>query len=94
MMRVDAHAMKPYTIPVSPEPSSSPEAGQKLVDWIGGNAHAIDPEAANEKLHEAELLQDDEIVALAFKTGRDSLFMTNKRILVLDVKVRALGRVL
>jgi hypothetical protein len=87
MMRVDAHAMKPYTIPVSPEPSSSPEAGQKLVDWIGSNAHAIDPEAANEKLHEAELLQDDEIVALAFKTGRDSLFMTNKRILVLDVKV-------
>jgi hypothetical protein len=33
------------------------------------------------------LLQDDESVALAFKTGRDSLYMTNKRILVLDVKV-------
>lgn len=86
MMRVAAHAMKPYTIPVSPETSSSPEAGQKLVDWIGSNASTIDSEAANEKLHEAQLLQDDEKVALAFKSGRDSLFMTNKRLLVLDVK--------
>ncbi|KAL3807765.1 hypothetical protein ACHAXA_007578 [Cyclostephanos tholiformis] len=86
MMRVDAHAMRPYTLPVSPESSKSPEAGQKLLDWIGSNAGAIDAEAANEKLHEAELLQDDEKVALAFKTGRDSLFMTNKRLLVLDVK--------
>jgi hypothetical protein len=89
MMRIDAHEMLPYTIPVLSEvlAPSDPNAGQKLIDWIGSNAQAHDPEAANAKLHEAGLLQDDESVALAFKTGRDSLYMTNKRILVLDVKV-------
>lgn len=88
LMRIDAHEMMPYTIHVSSEVmiQSDPKAGQKLIDWIGSNAAAIDPEAANEKLHEAGLLQDDETVALAFKTGRDSLYMTNKRLLVLDVK--------
>lgn len=92
MMRVDAHAMKPYTDPVLPDliVPSPPDAGQKLIDWIGDNAAAIDPEAVNEKLHEAGLLQDDESVAFAFKTGRDSLFMTNKRLLVLNVKVSTL----
>jgi hypothetical protein len=57
------------------------------LDWIGENAYALDNAEINEKFREAELLQDDERVAFAFKTGRDSLYLTNKRLLVFDVHV-------
>ena len=91
MMREDGHKIKPYTSLVSPElliPSASPEARQNLLDWVGDNAQAIDAAAVNEKFHEAGLLQHDERVAFAFKTGRDSLYLTNKRLFVIDVQVR------
>jgi len=35
-------------------------------------------------------LQHDERVAFAFKTGRDSLYLTNKRLFVIDVQVSML----
>mmetsp|Transcript_12428 Transcript_12428/g.27015 ORF Transcript_12428/g.27015 Transcript_12428/m.27015 type:complete len:831 (+) Transcript_12428:168-2660(+) len=88
MMRVSGHQMKPYTSAVSPDllVPSPPGTGEKLFDWIGDNAAAIDAEAVNEKFHEAGLLQHDERVAFAFKTGRDSLYLTNKRLFVIDVQ--------
>jgi hypothetical protein len=81
--------MKPYTSLVSSEllVPASPETSQNLFDWIGNNAQAIDASACNEKFHEAGLLQQDEHIAFAFKTGRDSLYLTNKRLFLIDVQV-------
>jgi hypothetical protein len=87
LMRVNGHQLKPYTSPVSPDIlQASPGSGTNLLDWIGNNAAAIDAEAVNEKFQEAGLIQDDERVAFAFKTGRDSLYLTNKRLFVIDVQ--------
>ena len=88
-MVVNGHEMKPHTSPVSQNlliPSSSGTA-DKFLDWIGENAYALDSVVVNEKFREAEILQHDERVAFAFKTGRDSLYMTNKRLLIFDVQV-------
>lgn len=89
VMVVNGHEMKPYTSPVSQSilVPSPPGTSDKFLDWIGENAYALDNAEINEKFREAELLQDDEKVAFAFKTGRDSLYMTNKRLLVFDVQV-------
>lgn len=80
--------MKPYTSTVSPDllRASPPDTGKNLLDWIGDNASALDAEAVNEKFHEAGLLQQDERVAFAFKSGRDSLYLTDKRLFVIDVQ--------
>jgi hypothetical protein len=90
LMRADGHALKPYTSPVAPDllVPSQPGAAESLFDWIGDNAAAVEPGAADEKLHEAGILQHDEHVAFAFKCGRDSLYLTNKRLFVIDVQVR------
>lgn len=91
VMRTNGHNMKPYTSNVSPNllVPSSPGSRENLLDWIGENASAIDAEAVNQKFHEAGILQHDERVAFAFKTGRDSLYLTNKRFFMIDVQVSA-----
>ena len=66
-----------------------PGSRENLLDWIGENASAIDADAVNQKFHEAGILQTDEQVAFAFKTGRDSLYLTNKRFFMIDVQVSA-----
>lgn len=88
LMRVNGHQMKPYTSLVSPDllQPSQPGAAENLLNWIGDNAVAIDAEAINEKFHESGILQHDERVAYAFKTGRDSLYLTNKRLFIIDVQ--------
>lgn len=91
-MRVNGHQLKPYTSAVSPALLvPSPNAGnekQGLLDWIGDNAVSVDTELMENKLREAGVLQDKEHLAFAFKTGRDSLFLTNMRLFVIDVQVR------
>lgn len=89
VMRTDGHNMKPYTSIVPPNllVPSKPGSMENLLDWIGENASAIDAEAVNRKFHEAGMLQHDERVAFAFKTGRDSLYLTNKRFFMIDVQV-------
>ena len=88
LMRVNGHQMKPFTSAVSPEllVPSPPNTGQNLLDWIGNDAVAIDPKAVDAKFHEAGILQRDEHVAFAFKTGRDSIYLSNKRLFVIDVQ--------
>jgi len=85
LMRMDGHQLKPYTSAVVPVPSP-PGGADKLFDWIGNNAAAIDSQAVNEKFHEAGILQGDEQVAFAFKTGRDSIYLTNRRLFLIDVQ--------
>lgn len=88
LMRVNGHHLMPHTslVPSNLLVPSPPGTVENLVDWIGNNAAAIDSEAADEKLHETGILQDDEHVAFAFKSGRDSLYLTNKRLFVIDVQ--------
>ena len=92
VMRTDGHNMKPYTSIVPPNllVPSPPGSIENLLDWIGENASAIDAEAVNRKFQEAGMLQHDERVAFAFKTGRDSLYLTNKRLFMIDVQVSSL----
>lgn len=91
VMRTSGHNMKPYTSTASPNllVPSPPGSRENLLDWIGENATAIDADAVNQKFHEAGILQTDERVAFAFKTGRDSLYLTNKRFFMIDVQVSA-----
>jgi hypothetical protein len=88
LMRVNGHQMKPYTSPVSPQilAPSGPETGKNLLDWIGNNSAAIDPKAADTKFHAAGILQREEHVAFAFKCGRDSFYITDKRLFIIDVQ--------
>lgn len=88
LMRVNGHQMKPYTSPVSPHilAPSGPETGKNLLDWIGNNSAAIDPKAADTKFHAAGILQREEHVAFAFKCGRDSFYITDKRLFIIDVQ--------
>lgn len=88
MMRTNGHTMKPYTSNVSSNllVPSLPGTGEKLLNWIGENAAAIDANSVNQKFKEAGILQQDEKVAFAFKTGRDSLYLTNKRFFMIDVQ--------
>jgi len=88
LMRINGHELKPFTSTVSPDllVPSPPGTGEKILDWIGDNAVAIDTEAVDEKFHEAGILQHNEHLAFAFKTGRDSLYFTNKRLFVIDVQ--------
>ncbi len=92
VMVVNGREMKPYTSPVSQNLliPSPPGTVEKVLDWIGGNAVALDSVVVNEKFREAGILQNDERVAFAFKTGRDSLYLTNKRIFLIDVQVNCL----
>ncbi|KAL7460532.1 hypothetical protein ACHAXS_000980 [Conticribra weissflogii] len=87
-MRVCAHNLKPYNIPVSSEllHPTPPGTGENLVNWLGNNAISIDDKEADSKFHVAGILQEDEHVAFAFKTGRDSLYLTNKRLFVIDTQ--------
>lgn len=88
LMRLNGHTTKPFSSPVSSDllVPSSPDNMTNLMDWVGNNAEAIDAEAVNEKFHEAGILQQDEHVAYAFKSGRDSIYFTNKRLFVIDTQ--------
>ena len=87
-MRVNGHNLKPYNVPVSPDlmHPSPPGTGEALLNWLGNNAAAIDVDAVGAKFHEVGLMQVDEHVAFAFKTGRDSIYLTNKRLFIIDVQ--------
>merc|ERR1711966_239481 len=68
-------------------PEATPEGLDGFLKWISDDAHATDPKVVNETLHtNPKILQTDETAELAFKTGRDLVVFTSKRILVMDVK--------
>ncbi|KAL7528793.1 hypothetical protein ACHAWF_002704, partial [Thalassiosira exigua] len=88
LLKVEGHNLMPPADLVSDEVLKPlpPGTGANLLDWIRNNASAVDAEAVNEKFHESGVLQNGEKVAFAFKNGRDSIYLTNKRILVIDVQ--------
>jgi hypothetical protein len=57
------------------------------LDWLGGNAKQINPEAAEEQLRtNPPILLRGEHVEMAFKVGRDSFMLTTSRVLQVDVQ--------
>ena len=84
LMRVDGHNLRPFSSPVSSSVIAPVHEGTNILDWVGDNNAAVDPHEADSKMR--PLLQDDEHIAFAFKCGRDSFYITNKRLFVLDVQ--------
>lgn len=61
------------------EPSSSRSSRKKpgVFDWLGGNAHTMDPHEAQIQLTTATpVLMENETVHMAFRERRDCLYFT------------------
>mmetsp|Transcript_33213 Transcript_33213/g.75862 ORF Transcript_33213/g.75862 Transcript_33213/m.75862 type:complete len:868 (-) Transcript_33213:101-2704(-) len=84
LMRADGHNLRPFSSPVPSSVIAPVHEGTNILDWVGDNNAATDPHEADARMR--PLLQDDEHVAFAFKCGRDSFYITNKRLFVLDVQ--------
>lgn len=81
--------LRPYDMPISQNVVAQTKAGalESLIDWIGDDAHIIDPAEINAKFHgDTHMFQADEKAVLAYKSGRDMFILTNKRIFIIDVK--------
>lgn len=82
-------ALLPPQIPVPQEilRASPPGAVEAFLNWVGNDAVAIDAGQVDAQLHgECGVLQEDERVCLAFKSGRDMVAFTTKRALLVDVQ--------
>ena len=59
----------------------------KIIAYIGDKHLKMDPKPIEQKLKsEMRIIQVDEEVELAFKSGRDMFLITNKRVLSIDVQ--------
>ena len=91
---VDALAAENHPIPAdqwkTPLKSSNNSSSSKKIsvfDWLGGNAHTMDPKQAEDQLKTiTPVLLADETVHMAFRERRDSIFFTSHRLLVVDVQ--------
>lgn len=83
-------ALRPSNVPVSSTvfDTTPPSALETLMGSLTGDGTEIDPRVAEESLRANGLgmIQPDEHVALAYKAGRDTYMLTNKRILEIDTK--------
>mmetsp|Transcript_13514 Transcript_13514/g.31479 ORF Transcript_13514/g.31479 Transcript_13514/m.31479 type:complete len:254 (-) Transcript_13514:187-948(-) len=73
-----------------PVPSQFPTSVggvEGFLGWLGDDAHQIDAQTVNERLHnDTPILLPDEVVDVAFKCGRDMYVHTSKRMLFVDVQ--------
>jgi hypothetical protein len=68
--------------PLEAPPAEAPGGLAGALAWIGDDAYAIDASALDAKLHSTPpILQSDETVEKAFKSGRDMFVFTTKRVL-------------
>lgn len=60
---------------------------QKFLGYFADDAYLNDPQMITESLRASpKLLQDDEVVEKAYKSGRDLFLFSTKRIIEIDVK--------
>jgi hypothetical protein len=59
---------------------------EACLNWLGGDAAQLNPSDVETHLEKAQVLLEGEHVALAFKAGRDSFILTNRRVLTIDVQ--------
>jgi hypothetical protein len=65
----------------------SPGKMDKFLGYISNNAFCMDPAKMTEALRsDPALLQADESIEAVFKFGRDTFFLTTKRIILVDMK--------
>jgi hypothetical protein len=58
-----------------------------FIDFLGDNAKEVDPQKVEYRLkHETPILLQTEKVQAAFKSGRDTICFTDKRLLLIDVQ--------
>jgi len=66
---------------------SPPGTLTAFMERLGNDARAIDPKQLDDDMHgSAPILQLDERVEMAYKAGRDTFIVTNKRIFLLDTQ--------
>lgn len=76
-----------YIDPVPPNMEKKQTRIGNAIDWLGDNAQQVNAkEVENTFKTEFPILLDDEVVEIAFKSGRDTKCFTNRRILFVDVK--------
>lgn len=88
-LRTQAGGYMPPEVGVNPAIfQSTPEGGvEGFLNWIGDDARFIPAAELDQQLHTVNpMLQADEHVGMACKSGRDMLIFTTKRVLVVDVQ--------
>merc|ERR1712070_25338 len=83
-LRTQAGGFMPPEVPVAPEiMNNSPEGGvSAFLNWIGDDARFIPAHEIDQQLHTVNpMLQKDEGVGMAYKSGRDMIIFTTKRVL-------------
>ena len=66
-----------------------------VIDWLGDNAQQVDAQTVEQRFKtEFPILLQDETVELAFRSGRDTIAFTSRRVLFVDVKVKDMKIVL
>jgi hypothetical protein len=76
-------------IEVAPQPEGMDDGSKfsKFVDLIGGDSRAVDPKIVEAQLKsDPPILLPDETVDMAFRCGRDTVCLTSRRVLKMDVK--------
>jgi hypothetical protein len=73
--------------PIPPNMDKKQSKLGNVIDWLGDNAKQIDAKEA-ERIFKTDfpILLRDEKVEIAFKSGRDTTFFTDKRMVIVDVK--------
>jgi len=76
-----------YIDPVPPNMHQKQSKLGNAIDWLGDNAKQVDAKEIETQFKtEFPILCGDEVVQIAFKSGRDTKCFTNRRILMVDVK--------
>jgi hypothetical protein len=79
--------LRPYDMPVSQDIfTSKPGTLDSLLSWLGNDAHAVNASEVNAQFHSMQLFEIDEKAVLAYKCGRDTLILTNKRVFIVDLQ--------
>lgn len=72
---------------VPPQPEGMDDGSGAFMDFVFGDAKAIDPKIVEAKLKvDPPVLLPDETVDMAFRCGRDTTCLTSRRLLYIDVK--------
>lgn len=71
--------------PFSKGPKTDPGALSSFLNWLGDDAHEVDPLELEQRLKTSPpVLEQDERVELAYKSGRDHMILSSKRLFLLD----------
>lgn len=85
---VPNHLSPDVSVPPDVTNPTPPGSLSKFMDWLGNDACAVDPNELDCLMHEsgAPILQVDERVVMAYKAGRDTFIVTNKRVFLIDTQ--------